>query len=100
VKKRGGRVTPKGTRPYAIRANQEEVMALLRSQGFEPKAPPWSGRCMVCGKDLDPAVDKDESVCTTCFPPDMKEEWEGKRVDYTEVDLENGGVRELKVNPN
>lgn len=65
-----------------------ETMALLRSMGLNPKAPPRSGRCMLCGVDL--TGHKDHSLCDGCFPPDMAE-LQGVTVDHARIDIADDG---------
>lgn len=109
-KKKGSRVTPKGTQdPNAARRRIEMrhgTPAILdefeRQYGHRPKALPGSGYCMSCGKQLVPppaGPDKDHAVCHACFPEDLRDQWEGRQVEFARVDLEEGTVEEVTMPP-
>lgn len=106
MKKKGSRVTPKGTqdpnaRPRIVAhvgGSPEEIAAFAASVGAPVKALPGSGYCMSCGKKMVPpplGPDIDHAVCHACFPEDLREEWEGRQVDHARVDLNEGTIEEI-----
>jgi hypothetical protein len=91
-------------KPRLVFVRQDEAVAALRALGLDPKAPPMSGRCVICGKALntDPAageIDKDHSICNTCFPPEMADEWQGRAVDVARIDLTGPRPEVSEIHP-
>ena len=115
-KRKGPRVTPKGTpdpnaRPKGPLADNPRPRILgvhhgtpatldewEAEYGVRPKALPGSGFCMSCGKELvapPRGQDRDHAVCHACFPEDLREEWEGRKVDFVRYDLDAGTIEEV-----
>lgn len=76
-------------------------MDALRALGLNPKAPPRSGRCMMCGNDLQPT--EDHSVCDSCWPPGVDPKWKEPDPEggpaYTVLDADTGELTAYETNP-